>query len=111
VKSRTFLYYFYFYMEKFQFTYQPTTIGHSNVDKDDLVNHPKHYTSHPSGIECIDVTQHYNFCIGNAIKYLWRNGLKKDSEVTEKTSQIQDLKKALWYIQREISNLENNIYE
>ena len=44
--------------------------------KNDTVNHPKHYTSHPSGIECIQVTQHYDFCIGNAIKYLWRAGKK-----------------------------------
>ncbi len=40
--------------------------------EDDKVNHPKHYTSHPSGIEAIQITEHYDFCIGNAIKYLWR---------------------------------------
>jgi hypothetical protein len=78
---------------------------------DDLVNHPPHYTSHPSGVECIDITQHYNFCIGNAIKYLWRNGLKKDMKLTEKSAKIQDLKKAIWYIEREITNLDNNVYE
>lgn len=66
----------------------------------DNVNHPKHYTSHPSGIECIEVTEHFNFCIGNAIKYLWRNGLKDGN------SNIQDLKKAIWYITREIETLE-----
>src|SRR5581483_2936486 len=38
----------------------------------DMVNHPPHYTSHPSGVECIQVTEHMNFCLGNAIKYLWR---------------------------------------
>ena len=43
------------------------------------VDHPKHYTSHPSGIECIDVAEHYGFSIGNAIKYLWRAGLKGDA--------------------------------
>ena len=62
----------------------------------DLVNHPPHYTSDPSGVECIQVTEHRNFCIGNAIKYLWRNGLK-DGESNEK-----DLKKAIWYIEREL---------
>ncbi|MFD0384476.1 DUF3310 domain-containing protein [Streptomyces stramineus] len=36
------------------------------------VDHPAHYTSHPSGVECIEITQHFNFPIGNAIKYLWR---------------------------------------
>lgn len=66
----------------------------------DPVNHPAHYTSHPSGIECIQVTEHFNFCIGNAIKYLWRNGLKDGN------SNIQDLKKAVWYINREIQTLD-----
>jgi hypothetical protein len=60
----------------------------------DLINHPSHYTNHPSGIECIDVTEHYNFNIGNAIKYLWR--------CDEKGAPIEDLKKAVWYINREI---------
>jgi hypothetical protein len=68
----------------------------------DNVNHPKHYTSHPSGIEAIEVTQHYNFCVGNALKYLWRAGLKGDA--------VEDLKKAVWYIQREIDNREKGVY-
>lgn len=71
----------------------------------DAVNHPKHYTAHPSGVECIEITQHYNFCIGNAIKYLWRNGLK------DSAPQVQDLEKAIWYIQREINNLKTGVYE
>ena len=58
----------------------------------DNVNHPKHYTAHPSGVECIEVTEHMNFCVGNAIKYLWRAGLKGE--------QIEDLRKARWYIDR-----------
>ena len=61
----------------------------------DPVNHPRHYTDHPSGIECIQVTEHLSFCIGNAIKYLWRADLKYDDA-------IEDLQKALWYINREI---------
>lgn len=68
--------------------------------KEDIVNHPKHYTSDPSGIECIQITRWRNFNIGNAIKYLWRNGLK------ENNSNIQDLKKAVWYINDEIKRLE-----
>lgn len=67
---------------------------------DDPVNYPKHYTSDPSGIECIQITRHRNFNIGNAIKYLWRAGLKDDN------SDIQDLKKAVWYIEDEIKRLE-----
>jgi hypothetical protein len=65
----------------------------------DPVNHPPHYTSDPSGIECIQITRHRNFNIGNAIKYLWRAGLKEDAKV-------QDLRKAIWYIEDEIKRLE-----
>lgn len=64
------------------------------------VNHPTHYTSDPSGIECIQITRWRNFNIGNAFKYLWRAGLK-DTNTT-----IQDLQKAVWYIRDEIARLE-----
>lgn len=70
------------------------------IKEHDPVNHPKHYTSHPSGIECIDVVEHLNFCRGNAIKYIWRAG--------EKGKEIEDLEKAAWYIQREIERLEKS---
>lgn len=73
----------------------------------DNVNHPKHYTQHPSGIECIEITQWYNFCIGNAIKYLWRNGIKTEQGMSNKEKQIEDLKKAIWYINKEIERIEN----
>lgn len=63
----------------------------------DNVNHPKHYTAHASGVECIQVTEHMNFNIGNAIKYLWRSDHKGG---------IEDLKKAAWYVHREIQRLE-----
>ncbi len=66
----------------------------------DPVNHPSHYTSHPSGIEAIEITRHHGFAIGNAIKYLWRAGLKDDKK------QVQDLRKAIWYIEDEIKRLE-----
>jgi hypothetical protein len=65
----------------------------------DLVNHPPHYTSHPSGVECITVVEHLNFCVGNAIKYLWRAGLK------DTVDPLQDLEKAAWYVNREITRL------
>lgn len=65
----------------------------------DAVN-PSHYKSHASGIECIQVTEHMTFCIGNAIKYLWRVGLKGDG--------IEDLRKAAWYIDREIKRRSKN---
>lgn len=66
----------------------------------DPVHHPSHYTSDPSGIECIEITRHRNFNIGNAIKHLWRAGLKDGN------SDIQDLQKAIWYIQDEIKRLK-----
>lgn len=70
------------------------------------VNHPKHYTSDPSGIECIDITKHRDFCIGNAIKYLWRAGLKQEEGMTDNQKQIEDLEKAIWYINAEIEMLK-----
>ena len=73
--------------------------------KKDNVNHPKHYTSDPSGIECIDVTRHRNFNVGNAIKYLWRAGLKIDADKSSINKQIEDLETAVWYIVDEIHRL------
>ena len=64
----------------------------------DPIEHPAHYTAHASGIECIAITEHFNFCVGNAIKYLWRAGLKGDA--------LEDLRKGRWYIDREIARLE-----
>lgn len=77
----------------------------ASKNKNDQVNHPKHYTSDPSGIECIDVTRHRNFNIGNAIKYLWREGLKEDKDRKLIDKQIEDLNKAVWYIVDEIHRL------
>jgi len=66
-------------------------------DATDKINNPKHYTSHPSGIECIDITRHMGFNLGNVIKYVWRADLKEG---------IDDLKKAVWYLQDEIKKRE-----
>lgn len=72
---------------------------------EDKVNNPKHYTSHPSGIECIEITRHYDYCIGNAIKYLWRAGIKTENGMQDKEKEIEDLRKAIWYINDKIENL------
>jgi hypothetical protein len=64
---------------------------------DDPINHPAHYTSHPSGTECIEITEHMNFNLGNAIKYIWRSGEKGDT--------VNDLKKARWYVDRELQRI------
>ena len=77
----------------------------ASKNKNDQVNHPKHYTSDPSGIECIDITRHRNFNVGNAIKYLWRAGLKIDADKSSINKQIEDLEKAVWYIVDEIHRL------
>lgn len=66
---------------------------------EDNINHPKHYT-YKNGIECIQITELFNFCRGNAIKYIFRAGEKDPSK------EIEDLKKAVWYIEREIQRLE-----
>lgn len=63
------------------------------------VNHPKHYNSHPNGIECIDIIRHYVCDIANAIKYLWRAGRKSEMGMEDAEKEIEDLKKALWYIE------------
>lgn len=77
----------------------------ASKNKNDQVNHPKHYTSDPSGIECIDITRHRNFNIGNAIKYLWRAGLKEDKDHKLIDKQVEDLNKAVWYLVDEIHRL------
>jgi len=61
---------------------------------EDMVSNPPHYNSHPSGIECIDVVEHMNYNLGSAMKYLWRADMKWDTD--------EDLRKAVWYIEREI---------
>ena len=65
---------------------------------DSTVNHPQHYNAHPSGIECIQVVEHMSFNLGNALKYIWR--------ADEKGNALEDLKKAEWYIKREIARRE-----
>lgn len=69
------------------------------VNTPDPVNHPPHYGAHPSGVECIEITEHMGFCLGNAIKYIWRADLKTDA--------IEDLRKARWYLDREIARRES----
>ena len=73
--------------------------------KNDNVNHPAHYNSHPSGIECIEIARHHNFNIGNSMKYLWRAGLKSEEGMEDTDKQVEDLNKAIWYIKDEIKRI------
>lgn len=76
----------------------PIKYSKKNVSKNDPVNHPSHYTNHPSGIECITITRHMNFNLGNALKYIWRCSLKGNT--------VQDLEKAVFYLQDEIQRIK-----
>lgn len=69
----------------------------------DPVNHPAHYTSNPSGIECIAVTRCLSFNCGNAVKYLWRAGGKDPNK------ELEDLGKALWYLNDELANATGSL--
>ena len=83
-------------------TYQRPSIEHETATSSpiyDAVEKPKHYNIHPSGIECIRITEHMGFCLGNVIKYVWRSDEKNG---------VEDLKKAVWYLQREISRRGTN---
>lgn len=71
------------------------------TEQHDPVHRPAHYTSHPSGVECIDIAEHMTYCLGNVTKYVWRAGLKSDNP-------IQDLEKAAWYLSREIDRLRKS---
>jgi hypothetical protein len=70
----------------------------------DYVNHPTHYNLDPSGIECIEIIRHRNFNVGSAIKYLWRAGFKNSSIAGGQ--HIEDLEKAIWYINDEIARIK-----
>jgi hypothetical protein len=75
----------------------------------DKVNHPSHYTwlKEKCGIEVIDITRHMDFNLGNAIKYILRAGHKSEEGYTDNLKEIEDLKKAIWYINDKIKMLEN----
>jgi hypothetical protein len=71
---------------------------------DDPINHPAHYNSHPAGIETITIVEHFTFNVGNAVKYAWRAGLKGGDD-----KRLEDLRKAVWYLNREIERLTKGI--
>ena len=71
------------------------------------INHPLHYNSDPSGIECIEVARHMSFKLGNVLNYIWRHGKKRsETNPDELSNAIEDLEKAAWYLQNEIELLK-----
>lgn len=72
-----------------------------SIETIDMVNSPPHYSwlKEKCGLEVIDITRHLDFDLGNAIKYILRAGRKKDA--------VEDLKKAIWYLNDKIKLLEN----
>lgn len=79
---------------------KPDYLTSPSPSPNDPIN-PSHYRSHPSGVEAITITEHFNFCLGNAVKYIWRAG--------QKNEMVEDLKKARWYLDREIHRLEDKL--
>ena len=78
--------------------------------EDDMVNNPSHYIwlKEKCGIEVIDITRHFDFDLGNSLKYIMRAGHKHDSSITDKDKTIQDLEKAIFYLNDEINLIKNN---
>jgi hypothetical protein len=78
------------------------------MKQDEKVSHPSHYTwlKELCGIEVIDITRHLDFDIGNALKYLLRAGKKSEEGYTDKEKEIQDLEKAVWYVNDKIKMLK-----
>lgn len=78
------------------------------MKNEDRVNHPSHYTwlKELCGVEVIDITRHMDFDLGNALKYILRSGRKEDIGVSSLDKQIEDLKKAEWYLNDKITQLQ-----
>ena len=77
----------------------PKPLKVKKENKKDIINRLKHDNLNPYDVERIGIIEHLNFCRGSAIKYIWRAGLKEN--------EIDDLKKARWFIEREIKRIEN----
>ena len=75
------------------------------MGRKEMVQHPQHYTSHPSGVECIEIIRHYACDIANALKYLWRAGLKDEEGMTQRQKEIEDCRKAIWYLRDYMTNV------
>ena len=79
-----------------------------DASRNENVHHPSHYTwlKAKCGIEVIDIVRHLDFDLGNALKYILRAGHKHENGYTRSQKAIEDLKKAIWYINDKIKTLE-----
>ena len=103
-------------LEEMTDTFNPKTEAEIRIQqqaKPEKINHPVHYNSLPAvcpacghPIEAIDVVRHRDFNTGNAMKYIWRAGFKYQSGQTPREAALEDLKKAVWYLQDEIQQME-----
>lgn len=88
-------------------------IGPERVDHPDYYNledGPYIYVNGKKyNIECIDVIRNMPTWKGNVIKYLWRCGEKHEEGLSDKDKELEDMKKALWYLQDKINEVVNNI--
>lgn len=103
-----------FYTERIK-DLEPLDVDAGDIDEveetvviEDKVNHPSHYTwlKQLCGIEVIDITRHMDFDLGNAIKYILRCGHKEELGYSNKEKTIEDLRKAIFYINDKIEMLE-----
>ena len=87
----------------------PSVYVGSEIKKDaDDVKHPNHYTNTPFGLEVIDITKYYDFCTGNALKYIFRHGKKVYDGLSVKDSAIKDLRKAIQNLEFRIKVIEED---
>lgn len=83
--------------------------GEAANKKTEQVSHPSHYAwlKDLCGVEPIEICQHFDFSVGNALKYIMRKG-KVERNLTEKQQRIQDLEKAIYYLKNEIDLMKND---
>ena len=83
--------------------------GKAANEKTEQVSHPSHYAwlKDLCGVEPIEICQHFDFSVGNALKYIMRKG-KVERNLTEKQQRIQDLEKAIYYLKNEIDLMKND---
>lgn len=83
------------------------------MDKEERVDHPSHYTwlKNECGIEVIDLARQFDFCLGNALKYILRAGRKSEEGYTANEKRIEDLQKAAFYLNDEITHLQKKASE